>query len=63
VELTAPFRWLRLGWNDLSGAPRQSTFLIGFATSFVGFIALLPLIGHATWHAPTSLVSTPSTTL
>lgn len=25
--------------------------LIGFATLFVGFIVLLPLIGHATWHA------------
>jgi len=25
--------------------------LAGFATMFVGFIAVLPLIGHATWHA------------
>jgi len=25
--------------------------LIGFATAFIGFIVLLPLIGHATWHA------------
>ncbi len=25
--------------------------LIGFATLFVGFVALMPLIGHATWHA------------
>ena len=25
--------------------------LIGFATMFVGFIVLMPLIGHATWHA------------
>ncbi len=25
--------------------------LIGFATMFLGFIALMPLIGHATWHA------------
>jgi uncharacterized membrane protein len=24
---------------------------IGFATALVGFIVLLPLIGHATWHA------------
>jgi uncharacterized membrane protein len=24
--------------------------LIGFATLFVGFIVLMPLIGHATWH-------------
>ena len=25
--------------------------IIGFATFFIGFIVLLPLIGHATWHA------------
>ncbi len=25
--------------------------LIGFATAFLGFIVLMPLIGHATWHA------------
>ena len=25
--------------------------LLGFATAFIGFIVLLPLIGHATWHA------------
>jgi uncharacterized membrane protein len=25
--------------------------LIGFATMLVGFVVLLPLIGHATWHA------------
>jgi uncharacterized membrane protein len=25
--------------------------LISFATAFIGFLVLLPLIGHATWHA------------
>jgi uncharacterized membrane protein len=25
--------------------------VLGFATAFVGFAVLLPLIGHATWHA------------
>lgn len=24
---------------------------IGFATVFLGFIVLMPLVGHATWHA------------
>lgn len=24
---------------------------VGFATFFIGFIVILPLIGHATWHA------------
>ena len=34
-------------WAGLIGA----AVLLGFATAFVGFIVLLPLIGHATWHA------------
>lgn len=25
--------------------------IIGFATAFFGFIVLMPLVGHATWHA------------
>jgi uncharacterized membrane protein len=28
-----------------------TSVLIGFATMFFGFIVLIPLIGHATWHA------------
>ena len=24
---------------------------IGFATAFLGFFILMPLVGHATWHA------------
>lgn len=24
---------------------------IGFATAFIGFVILMPLVGHATWHA------------
>ena len=27
------------------------TVLLGFATALIGFIVLLPIIGHATWHA------------
>ncbi len=33
-------------WAALIGA----AVLLGFATAFVGFVVLLPLIGHATWH-------------
>ena len=33
-------------WVALIGA----AVLLGFATAFVGFVVLLPLIGHATWH-------------
>jgi uncharacterized membrane protein len=25
--------------------------LLGFATAYVGLAVVLPLIGHATWHA------------
>lgn len=32
--------------------------LLGFATAFVGFIVLLPLIGHASWHAYTETLDT-----
>lgn len=28
-----------------------SFVILGFATAFIGFIVVLPLIGHATWHA------------
>jgi len=34
-------------WATLIGG----AVAVGFATLFVGFIVLLPLIGHATWHA------------
>lgn len=33
------------------GALIVAAVLIGFATFLLGFIVLLPLIGHATWHA------------
>ncbi len=36
-----------LVWISLIGV----TVLLGFATAFLAFIVLLPLIGHATWHA------------
>ncbi|HKT74660.1 MAG TPA: DUF2189 domain-containing protein [Steroidobacteraceae bacterium] len=33
------------------GALIVAAVLIGFATMFVGFVILMPLLGHATWHA------------
>lgn len=33
------------------GALIVAAVLLGFATMFLGFIVLMPLIGHATWHA------------
>lgn len=28
-----------------------STVIVGFATLFIGFVVMIPVIGHATWHA------------
>ena len=36
-----------LVWAGLIGL----AVLIGFATAFLGLAVLLPLLGHATWHA------------
>jgi uncharacterized membrane protein len=33
------------------GATIALAVLVGFATMLLGFVVLLPLIGHATWHA------------
>ena len=33
-----------------------ASVLVGFATLFVGFIVLMPVIGHATWHAYRSAI-------
>ena len=32
--------------------------LIGFATAYIGLVLVLPLIGHATWHAYRETVKT-----
>ena len=37
LELTAPFRWLRLGWQDVKQAPRQS-LIYGSATLVLGYL-------------------------
>lgn len=33
---------------------------IGFATAFLGFIVLMPLVGHATWHAYQETINSDS---
>jgi uncharacterized membrane protein len=30
--------------------------LVGIATAFIGHIVLMPLIGHATWHAYRAMI-------
>jgi len=32
------------------------TVALGFATALIGFVVLLPIIGHATWHAYTETI-------
>jgi len=32
------------------------TVVLGFATALIGFVILLPIIGHATWHAYTETI-------
>ena len=51
VDCHAPFRWLRLGWKDLSSAPKQSltygafmvliSYLVSFASYQLGSYVLL----------------------
>jgi uncharacterized membrane protein len=38
------------------GALVVACVLVGFATAFLGFIVLMPLVGHATWHAYRSTI-------
>jgi uncharacterized membrane protein len=35
---------------------------LGFATLFIGLVVMVPLVGHATWHAYRALVAAPPTT-
>jgi uncharacterized membrane protein len=38
------------------GATITALILVGYATAFIGLIAIFPLLGHATWHAYRALV-------
>jgi uncharacterized membrane protein len=35
---------------------------IGFATRYIGFVFILPLLGHATWHSYTEMIERPGET-
>ncbi|MEJ2362086.1 MAG: DUF2189 domain-containing protein [Gammaproteobacteria bacterium] len=47
LSIGAPLRWLRMGWNDLKQAPRQS-LTYGFALCLLGYglIFIGPLLGN-----------------
>lgn len=54
--LTAMGTSMALVWNNLKamiawGAIVFGLFILGAATAFLGFIVVIPLLGHATWHA------------
>lgn len=36
-----------LVWDALVGTP----VILGFGTGLTGFVVLLPVLGHASWHA------------
>lgn len=40
-------KWVMLFWAAII----VMTVLLGFLTAFFGFAVLIPLVGHATWHA------------
>ncbi len=47
INATLRNRWALLVWGLLIAA----AVVLGFVTLFLGFVVLLPLLGHATWHA------------
>jgi uncharacterized membrane protein len=54
--LTAMGRSLALVWHNLPvmlvwGAIVLALFLVSIATGLLGLILVVPLLGHATWHA------------
>ena len=50
--------WLNKGPMLLWAAIIFVAVLVGFATGFVGFILLMPLIGYATWHGYIDCIET-----
>jgi uncharacterized membrane protein len=53
---------LQATWSNLSAIAVWSILLvalvsIGFATALLGLVVIVPLMGHATWHAYVDLVS------
>lgn len=34
---------------------------VGFATRYIGFLVILPLLGHATWHSYVEMIERPET--
>jgi len=50
LDMGAPLRWLRLGWNDLKRAPGPS-LVYGF-----GLVIFFDLVGWLVWDGETTLV-------
>jgi uncharacterized membrane protein len=50
--------WVNKGPMMLWASIILASVLIGFATWFVGFIVLMPIIGYATWHGYIDTIET-----
>jgi uncharacterized membrane protein len=60
TAITTSFTAVRLNWPAMTLWAGLIAFAVAvsIATFYVGFIVLMPLIGHATWHAYRDLVAT-----
>lgn len=64
ISAAQPFSWLGYGLRDLRAAPGPSLFHgivfapvgIGSATWLLGLVIVMPILGHASWHAYRNLV-------
>ncbi|MBE0474726.1 hypothetical protein [Rhodoferax sp.] len=63
VDVGRPLAWLARAWHDLTRCGWISVLhgvaialimmltFAGFATALIGLVLLVPLLGHAGWHA------------
>lgn len=61
TAVSTSFMAVRLNWPAMALWAGLIVFAVAvsIATFYVGFILLMPLIGHATWHAYRDLVAAP----
>ena len=65
VGIGTPFRWLQSGVRTLYENPASlllwailifALIIAGFATRFLGLVVVVPILGHASWHAYRDLI-------
>ena len=52
IDARGPSRWLEAGWQDIRFNPLPS---LAYGLLF-GLVVLMPMLGHASWHAYRELV-------